>query len=415
MVSEAGDHPSVRILADGELDDAARLVSVTMLGSLNDETVTGWAQMWRAGAQTAHGAFAPGGGLAGVARWFPTELSLAGPSVPAACVTAVAVLASHRRRGHLRRLMEAQLRSVADADIPVALLVAAEWPIYGRYGYGPAVEACGYEIDTAARFNDLPTGTIEQVTPAELRPHLEAVHDLRWARTTGAVTRLAPIWDSLAGVTAWPSESPDLGLLRGALWRDPAGAVQGAVSYKVEQSWTHNRPTGTIVVRLLVGATPEAERELWRHLCETDWVATVKAGDRGVQDPLPLFLHDARAAVQVDRSDCIWARLLDLPRVFEARRAPTAGRAVVEVLDDLGYANGRWALELGPDGASVGATDATADVRLPVSALGAASMGGTSVGRLHEAGWLDEERPGGVARLDAILRTPTAPWSPTTY
>lgn len=84
-------------------------------------------------------------------------------------------------------------------------------------------------------------------------------------------------------------------------------------------------------------------------------------------------------------------------------------------VDPLGHAAGRWQLDLGLDGAEVVTTSATADVTLPASALGAAYLGGTSVRRLHEAGWLDEESAGGVDRLDALLTTPTAPWSPTTY
>ncbi|MGQ0832041.1 MAG: GNAT family N-acetyltransferase, partial [Microthrixaceae bacterium] len=337
-------------------------------------------------------------------------------SVRAACVTAVAVLPTHRRQGHLRRLMVDQLTTVADAEVPIALLVAAEWGIYGRFGYGPAIDACAFEIDTAsAHFRAARTGSVELLAPAELRPHLEAVHHARWSRTIGAVTRAAAVWDRLAGVAAWPGDKTDLGARRGAIWRDAHGDVRGAVAYSVRDQWTRNRPTGRIDVTLLVGETPEAERELWRHLCDTDWVTTVAAGDRAIDDPLPLFLNDARAAAQLDRFDCIWARILDVPGVLASRRAEMPGRAVVEVIDELGYATGRWSLELGPEGAEVAGTSDPVDVRLPVSALGAASLGGMSVTRLHQAGWLDEERPGGVARLDALLLTPTAPWSPTTY
>ncbi len=406
--------PSVRLLRDHELQPGARLVASTMLGSVADEVTERWAEIWR--GETSHGAFSPDGQLVGVARWFGADLSMAGPSVPAACVTAVAVLATHRRRGHLRRLMHEQLASVATAEVPIALLVAAEYGIYGRFGYGPAVDACGFEIDTTtARFRDEPTGTVELVTPAELRPHLEAVHDARWRRTMGAVTRSSTAWDRVAGIDVWPGEKDDAGKRRGAVWRDDAGEVRGAVTYTVSESWTRNRPAGRVDVKLLLGETPEAERELWRHLCETDWIATVAAGNRALDDPLPLFLEDGRAAVQLDRFDCIWARILDVPRVLGARRAVFAGRVILDVVDDLGYAAGRFAVDPGPDGEDVGPTTASADIRLPVAALGAACLGGTPATRLHAAGWLDEETPGAVARLDALLRSAVAPWSPTTY
>jgi predicted acetyltransferase len=187
------------------------------------------------------------------------------------------------------------------------------------------------------------------------------------------------------------------------------------VAYKVEDKWDRNRPDGKADVTLLVGTTPEAERELWRHLIEIDWVTKVVAGNRGVDDPLQLALRDGRALARVDHFDCIWARLLDVAGALEARRSVVPGRVVVEVTDPQSFAAGRWSVELGPDGAEVKPSDESAETTLPVEALGAAYFGGRSVRRLFEAGWLDEHAAGGVDRLDALLATPTAPWSPTTY
>ena len=133
--------------------------------------------------------------------------------------------------------------------------------------------------------------------PDALRPELERVHELRRRRTPGSITRVAEVWDACAGVRGWPGQPHDAGPLRGALWRDEAGEVQGAVAYKVVDHWERNRPAGKAEVTLLVGATPEAERELWRHLCEIDWVATVTAGNRGVDDPLQLMLADGRRSL----------------------------------------------------------------------------------------------------------------------
>jgi predicted acetyltransferase len=406
--------PTVRTIRDDERAEAARVVNHGMLGSLADEVNQSWAEL--IDADRAHGAFSAAGQLVGLARYFPTDLRVPGGNVAAAGVTAVAVLSTHRRQGHLTRLMRSQLAAVADEQIPVALLVAAEWPIYGRYGYGPAVDACRFELHAhTARFRRPATGSIELVSPAAVRPALEAAHEARRARTPGAIRRDAEVWDRLAGLCGWPGQTFDAGLQRGAVWHDDEGTVQGAVAYTVDDTWTRNRPTGRADVRLLLGATPEAERELWRHLCDIDWVETVSAGNRGIDDPLPLFLDDGRAAAALDHFDCIWARILDVPAALGARRAEQAATVVVEVTDDLGYASGRWRLDLAPDGADVGATTESADVALPVEALGALYLGGRSARRLHEAGWIDQRAPGGIERLDASLRTATAPWSPTTY
>jgi predicted acetyltransferase len=406
---------TVRLLREDELAEASRIVHHAMLGSVTDEASEAWVPYME--ADRSHGAFTPSGELVGFARDFGAALSVpGGADVDAAGITAVGVLSNHRREGHLTRLMGAQLRSLADRGTPVALLVAAEWPIYGRFGYGPAIDAVGLDID--ARLVSLvatPSGRIELVRPEALRPELERVHELRRRRTAGAITRPAAVWEALAGVVGWPGHPHEPGLLRGALWRDEAGEVQGAVAYKVQERWDRNRPEGRAEVTLLVGATPEAERELWRHLFEIDWVSRIVAGNRGVDDPLQLMLRDGRGVARVDLFDCIWARLIDVQAALEARRSLTSDRLVVEVTDPQGVAGGTWSVDLGPDGAEVKASDEVADVTMPVAALGASYLGGRSLRRLFEAGWLDEHRAGAVDRLDALLSMPTAPWSPTTY
>ena len=405
---------SVRTIRDDERAEAARVVNYGMLGSLADEVNEAWADL--IDADRALGAYAATGELVGLTRNFGTEVTVPGGEVPAAGVTAVAVLSTHRRQGHLTRLMRAQLERLASESVPVALLVAAEWPIYGRFGYGPAVDACRLEIDApTARFRAPATGSIEMVPAAVLRPELEAAHEARRARTPGAVRRDPEVWDRIAGVVTWPGQPAETGKQRGALWRDADGVVQGAVAYRVDEAWDRNRPAGRADVRLLVGATPEAERGLWRHVCEIDWVRTVSAADRSIDDPLPLLLDDGRAVAALDHFDCIWARLLDVPAALGARRSQQPAQVVVEVADEFGLAGGRWHLDLAPDGAEVTSTSAPADVALPVGALGALYFGGHSARRLHDAGWIDEACAGGIARLDAALGTAVAPWSPTTY
>jgi predicted acetyltransferase len=406
---------TVRLVREEELAEASRVVHYAMLGQVTDDVVGAWVPHME--VDRSHGAFTSSGQLVGFARDFGAELSVpGGADVEAAGVTAVGVLSNHRRQGHLTRLMGSQLRVLADRGTAVALLVAAEWGIYGRFGYGPAIDAVGFDIDArSAELLSPPSGSIEVVMPEALRPELERVHELRRRRTPGAITRPAAVWSATAGVTAWPGHPHEPGLLRGALWRSDSGEVEGAVAYKVEEKMDRNRPAGRTEVTLLVGATPEAERELWRHLVEIDWVTHVVAGNRGVDDPLPLMLRDGRSVARVDLFDCIWARLLDLPAALEARRSVTSDRLVIEVTDPQGFTNGTWSVELGPDGAEVKPSDETADVTLPVAALGAAYLGGRSVRRLFEAGWFDEHTAGAVDRLDALLSTPTAPWSPTTY
>ena len=406
---------TVRVLADEELPAAAKVVGRQMLGSVADDVADGWAGLFREQHNVTHGAFV-GKDLVGCAAWFPTTLAYPGEPVAAAAVTAVSVLSNHRRQGHLTRLMDAELRHATDAGCAVAVLIAAEWPIYGRFGYGFATQSCSIELDTgAAQMRDEPTGTITLVDPAELRAPLQEAYEARWARTPGAIKRVDGFWDKEAGLAGYPGRPFEPGKQRGALWHDAEGQLGGAVVYKVEEEWTANRPAGVAHVEHLWGATPEADRELWRHLLTVDWVRTAKVSNRPVDDPLPFWLRDGRAATLGDHSDNLWLRVLDVPAAVGARRSATPGSVVLEVADPMGFAAGRWLIELGPEGAAAVSTTAAAGLRLSSAALGAVLLGGHSLTRLAQAGLVDEERPGALAAATALFQTPTAPWCPVGF
>ncbi len=393
---------------------AARIVFRQMLGPITDEACNETAKLWD--GRSTHGAFS-GDELVGTAHWFPSMLAVPGGLVSTAAVTGVSVLSNHRREGHLTRIMRAELRDIVDQGTPTAVLIAAEYPIYGRFGYGAATEACGIELDTGvARLrDDETTGTISYVEPAELRPAYENVCHERWIRTTGAMLRDEMYWDRAAGLKAWPWEPLDLAKRRAALWHDGRGELGGVVVYKVEEGWNRNRPAGTATVDALHGTSDVAERELWRHLCTLDWIRTVKVGNRAVDDPAPLWFRDPRTAAMVDHSDNLWLRLLDLKACFAARRSPLEGSTVLEVVDPQGHAKGRWMVEVGPDGGSAKKTKGPADLTLSASALGAAFLGGHTLSRLAAGGLVDEERPGALQTASALLATPTKPWCPVGF
>ena len=153
----------------------------------------------------------------------------------------------------------------------------------------------------------------------------------------------------------------------------------------------------------LCAATPAAEIRLWRFLAELDHVTTVTASDRPVDEILPFVLTDGRHARRTAGSDFVWVRPLDVPGLLAARTYETSGRVVIEVVDPLGLAAGRFVLDASPDGATCAATTEAAEVTMPVRTLGAASLGGTRLSRLHEAGWCDEHTSGAVAQADALL------------
>src|SRR4051812_24798843 len=174
-----------------------------------------------------HGAFDDGRVVA-TFRSYGTELTVPGGAVRADAVTNVTVAPSHRRRGLLSALMHADLAAAAERGEPVAILVASEWPIYGRFGFGAAAEIAEYEIDTrAAVFAHPGAGEMPVADPAEVRAEAPAIYDAYRRATPGAIERSGPWWDRRFGLLAF-----DDGALRHfALARDDHGAPSGFVAY----------------------------------------------------------------------------------------------------------------------------------------------------------------------------------------
>jgi predicted acetyltransferase len=354
----------------------------------------------------------------GSAGSFPTEVTVPGGKVAAGAVTAVGVLPTHRRQGHLTRLMQTQLADIAERDEPLAILVAAEYPIYGRFGYGPSSEACAIRIDTSrpGMWRDPPTGSTELVDNDVFTKTLVELYERVRHDVVGHMSYEDSRWKVHTGELEWPDgQAEDRRKATKVVWRDAAGEIGGVVSYTVKDRWVDNRPQGELHEQLLVTASPEAEREVLRYLSAVDWIHSVHIGTRAVDDPAPLWLHDGRAAVMFDRSDHVWTRLLDVPRALSARNYAADGRLVLEVDDPMGFANGRFALEGGPDGSLCAPSSDDPDLVLSASALGAAYVGGVSWARLAAAHWVAEARPGALERASTMFTTPRAPWCAMTF
>src|SRR5690606_3971888 len=98
-------------------------------------------------------------------------------------------------------------------------------------------------------------------------------------------------------------------------------------------------------------------------------------------------------------ADALWVRVVDVPAALSARRYVAPVDVVLEVTDDLLPGNaGRWRLVADASGvARCTRTEAPADLACDVAALGAAYLGGASLGALGAAGRVVERRPGALA------------------
>lgn len=355
------------------------------------------------------------GQLCGTERTFASSLRLPGRGeVPVSCLTNVTVLPTHTRRGHLTRMMRTQLEAAVEAGEVASLLVAAEWPIYGRYGYGPATEFAMWEVDTLlADVLGPPVGRCELVEPDAYDDAAAEVLDRQHRTTPGAITRPEWLRQSISRLDVAPWRTRD----KSRVWvvhRDADGRPDGIVTYTVKEDFAGMRPAGVVSIDDLVAATPAAERELWRYLTEIDLVVTAKWNG----DPGSILRHafvDGRAARQVGRWDHVWARILDVPACLTARAYDRTDHLVVEVVDGFLDRGGRFDLDVGADGATCDPTDLPADVVLPVAALGAAWLGGTDLRHVAVGGAVEERTDGAVDRLAALLRWNRAPFCVTDF
>lgn len=371
------------------------------------------------GAKRSLAAF-EGSSIVGTYRSFATDLTLpGGAAVPVGAVTAVTVRPTHRRRGILTRLVDRDVRDSVERGEAADILVSAEYPIYGRFGFGPAVDQADYVI--RARHLSLrgtPTGSVEIVDPAAGRALIPPIYERYRSGQAGEISRPGWRFDSELGLVPAPPRQPWKGQV--AIHRDAAGEPDAYVRYHGEEHWGEGIPDNELVVDELIGVTREAELELWRYLAQMDLVATLTAAMRPIDDPLRWAIVDARAARLTGRFDFLWLRPLDLERLLSSRTYERDGRIAIEVVDRLpdgaaGPAAGRWELDAAPGGATARRTKRDPDLTLPVGALGAALLGGSRLADAVLSTGHDEHTVGALARADAIFRTARAPWCSTGF
>jgi predicted acetyltransferase len=355
--------------------------------------------------------------IVGTFRTWATELTVPGCArISGAAVTNVTVLPTHRRRGILSAMVAAEHEAIRERGEAVGLLWASEYPIYGRFGYGPACRDTILSIDTKrTSFHGEPTGRVELVKPdATSRDAIKAVFEAWRVRQPGEIRRREFGWDFDLGLieSAWDPRWK--GFL--ALHRDGGGDVDGYVRYRTEGKWEKRQPHNVVNVDELHALTDEAYKALWRFLSDIDWVTTVKAERRSPSERLPWLLTNARAATPSDPGETIWVRLFDIPRALEARTYEREGSIVLEILDpEAPGGRARVHLEAGPRGATARPTKRSPELTLDVSALGAAYLGGARLRDAVVARGVDEHRAGALASATALLRTLDEPWCSTFF
>ncbi|TLS43053.1 GNAT family N-acetyltransferase [Streptomyces montanus] len=354
-------------------------------------------------------------------RSFAQELTtVGGAAVPADAISNVTVTATHRRRGLLTRMMAQDLAAAKARGDVVATLIAAEHPIYGRYGFGPATHVAEWTIDVPRagldpRWADPEDGgRVDLVDGEDVRKIGPELHERLRRTQAGAVDRDERWWRVSTGALALDRVSWTEPFH--AVYRGRRGEVEGLLTYTVDDHWGDaKQPLNTAKVKDLIAVSPAAERALWRYLCSVDWIKTVKTGHRAPDDLVPQFLPDPRAAAISTQADWLWVRILDVVRALEARTYTASGTLVLEVTDPDGLSAGRYRLDASPDGATCARTTDAAELTLDVGELAALWLGDESAVRLAALGRVAEARAGAATTADALLRTSRRPWCPDVF
>ncbi|WP_433017083.1 GNAT family N-acetyltransferase [Kribbella sp. CA-294648] len=349
-----------------------------------------------------------GAEIVGTTRALTRDLSVPGAIVPAAHVTGVGVRATHRRRGLMAELITRQLREVPEA---IAVLWASEAGIYGRFGYGAAAFSTQYEVDLhrvgPSKVRTRP-GEISALTVDDALKELPSLLRGLQERRPGVSGRSELKWQGR--LKDKPEERGGKTARQILVHRDETGTIDGYALWRGKMDWGPTGPASEVHVEELV-ATGAAYQLLWQHLLTLDLAAKLRFGFAAVDEPLQQLVTTPTA---LDRriSESLWLRVTDVARALEQRRYAVPLDLVLEVTDEVIPANaGRYRLVADGEAVQCDRTDATADLTLSVTELGATYLGGRALAEFATTGRVVEHTPGALNLATAALRWPTAPAS----
>jgi predicted acetyltransferase len=364
--AQVTDELPIRLATADDLPELSTVISEAFLHDREDETL----DLRRLVYEPERTHVATDGQIVGTGGVLTRDLTVPGAVVPAAHVTAVAVAATHRRRGLLTRIMTTQLEAVRKRG------------------------------DEAERARAVSSHTLAQVYDrAQVQRPGRSSRDQRW-------------WMFL---TADPKPWRRGRSAQRAVLYEDAGSVDGYAIWRVKDGWSATGPSGEVGVNEVVAATGEAYAALWRFLLSIDLTRTVMFSFAAIDDPLPHLVSNPNA-LETHLSPGLWIRLVDVPGAMSARRYSAPVDVVLDVSDGLLPGNaGRWRLVGDSSAAQCDPTDAAPDLTLDVRALGAVYLGGMSMYSLAAAGLITENSPGSLAAAAPAFGWSVAPGSWETF
>jgi predicted acetyltransferase len=344
------------------------------------------------------------GRIAGTAGISSTEMSVPGGSLPLAAVTMVSVKPTHRRRGIVSGLMRQQLEQIRERGEAIAALWASESSIYGRFGYGIAIQMEMLEVPRvhAALRSDLAAGdgTIRLLTLDEAKELLPPLHESLRRERPGELAR-KPGWWKVRIFEDLKDWRDGFTANNFVVYQGPKGP-EGYARYRTKSHFEDWLPDGRLRIEEMYAATPDALVGIWRYLFGVDLIGTLEREVGEMDEPLLAMLVDSRR-VKRRRTDAIWLRIVDVEKALSGRALATEGRVVFEVVDRfLDGGSGRFELEGGPGGAVCRRTSNEPEFVVGPEELGQVYLGGGRLNTLYRVGRVRGD-PGAIARADAML------------
>ena len=395
---------TVRPAEPEEMDEFARIVSLSL--AMDRHAFEALRPEWTLCAFES-------GRLATCYAAWPFTMRLDGAPVPIAGVTTVSTLPVHRRRGHLRAIMDADFQRLHEqGGAALAVLYASMAAIYQRFGYGIVSTHVSYRVEPRFLAFSSPAhvrGALREVTRDESGLLNEVYRRFRDPRT-GYLHRSRALW------AAGPLEDPPAGHQLSLLVYEEDGEPLGHVAYTTGPGhYPGPGPSQVLQVRDIAWLTPSAYRAVWEHLARFDLVREVFWRSAPTDDPLPHLLLEPRMLNATAR-DGLLARLVDIDRALASRPYAAAAALTFDVVDDLCPWNaGRWRMDTTGDGAEVRRTGEEPQVTLPVSTLAMLLFGQVTATEAARMGRLDAHEPDALVKWDLALRTKHRPFCPDQF
>lgn len=344
--------------------------------------------------------------IVGVAGSYALEVTLPGRRVvPMGGVTWVAVAATHRRQGLMRRLIGAVHDDIDARGEPLATLYGSEGGIYHHVGYGAGTQVRVTSIDPRS------TSMREESIPEP--------GSVRYLEGDDVVAAIGPIWDRFcrvrAGETARSVSDHEYFVADGATESGGFSAVaylghrDGYAAYRTKMDWRDGHPASTVSVSEVAAVTPQAHAALWHALLNLDLVGAITSQSIPIDDPLPMLLENPRALRTTDLNDGVWLNVRDIAACFSARTYRVAQRIVIEV-DGT-----RWAIDGGPDGASCAKVRSKPDLITSHGPFSSLLYGGVLPSALVAGGRMQARSDAALTLADVFFTTSTAPHCQSNY